>query len=115
MKDRLPGSYRLKAEEVSKEFIGDSKTLLSVKLVSSKKEGAYVSYYNHAKKEIRKALNTQNTPIVPVYYVRRVLHMHIVKNDELAPLVEQFINKVKGAFFDEICLFVDYKFVRKWV
>lgn len=109
MKNHVIGTYRLKADSTSKEFIGDSDVSVAVKIVSSKHENNYVSLYNLAKKEVKKDLRTKNAT------TRKALHFHIIKNLELQPLIEIFINKVKNSFFDEIVLFVDYDFVRKWV
>lgn len=109
MKDRVIGTYRLKADDTSKEFIGDADTVVVVKVVSSRSENNYVSLYNLAKKEIKRELRTKGE------LNRKALHFHIVKKPELQPLIEIFINKVKNCFFDEIVLFVDYDFVRKWV
>jgi len=109
MKDRVIGTYRLKADATSKEFIGDADTVVVVKVVSSRSENNYVSLYNLAKKEIKRELRTKGE------LNRKALHFHIVKKPELQPLIEIFINKVKNSFFDEIVLFVNYAFVRKWV
>lgn len=109
MKDRVIGTYRLKAEATSKEFIGDGDVSVAVKIVSSRHENSYVSLYNLAKKEIKREQRTKGA------LNRKALHFHIVKNLELQPLIEAFINKVRNSFFDEIVLFVDYGFVRKWV
>lgn len=109
MKDRVIGTYRLKADATSKEFIGDADTSVAVKIVSSIHKNNYVSLYNLAKKEIKRELRTKGA------LNRKALHFHIVKKPELQPLIEAFINKVRNSFFDEIVLFVDYDFVRKWV
>jgi hypothetical protein len=109
MKERVTGSYRLKADATSKEFIGDADTVVVVKIVSSRSENNYVSLYNLAKKEIKRELRTKGA------LNRKALHFHIVKKPELQPLIEVFIDKVRNSFFDEIVLFVNYDFVRNWV
>ncbi len=109
MKDRLPGTYRIKASEVSYQFVGESLCALAVRLISSKSSNNHVSHYNGAKKEVRKLC--KDLPAL----TRRILHFHVVF-PELTPLMETFIESVyKEGVFDEICLFVNYVFVRKWV
>jgi len=109
MKDRIPGTYRIKAFEVSHQFVGDSLCALAVRLVSSKSSNNHTSHYNGAKKDVRKLC--KDLPAL----TRKLLHFHVVFPD-LTPLMETFIESVyKEGFFDEICLFVNYAFVRKWV
>lgn len=108
MRDRILGTYRIKAFEVSHQFVGDSLCALAVRLVSSKSSNNHISHYNGAKKDVRKLC--KDSPAL----TRKILHFHMVF-PELTPLMETFIESVyKEGFFDEICLFVNYIFVRRW-
>lgn len=109
MKNCTPGTYKIKASEVSYQFVGDSLCALAVRLVSSKSSNNHTSHYNGAKKDVKKLC--KDLPAL----TRKILHFHVVF-PELTPLVETFIESVyKEGFFDEICLFVNYVFVCKWV
>lgn len=109
MKNCTPGTYKIKASEVSYQFVGDSLCALTIHLISSKKVNNYISTYNKAKKDVKKLC--KDLPAL----TRKILHFHVVF-PELTSLMETFIETVyKEGFFDEICLFVNYVFVRKWV
>jgi hypothetical protein len=109
MKARTTGTYKIKASEVSQQFVGASSCALAIHLISSKKVNNYRSSYNKARKDVRKLCKDSPT------LTRKILHFHVVF-PELTPLMETFIESVyKEGFFDEICLFVNYVFVRKWV
>ena len=101
MKARTTGTYKIKASEVSQQFVGASSCALAIHLISSKKVNNYRSSYNKARKDIRKLCKDSPT------LTRKILHFHIVF-PELMPLMETFIERVyKEGFFDEICLFVN--------
>lgn len=105
MKDEVLETYRVNAQAVSDKFVRESAARF--KATPFIAGDNYELLYDLLKEELKKMLETETC--------KKALHFHIIKNHELQPLIEAFIDKVKNTFFDEIVLFVDYKFVRKWV